>query len=89
MPLIEVLYVSETDLSALSVSACKRMRKLYCSDTSIALLQVSHMLDLEYLAVDGTAITSITVVGLPKMKKVWGCDEERRDVKTGPGVERC
>ena len=47
------------------------------------------MLDLEYLAVDGTAITSITVVGLPKMKKVWGCDEERRDVKTGPGVERC
>ena len=30
----------------------------------------------------------ISVVGLPKMKVVYGCDMEGRDVKTGPGVER-
>ena len=46
------------------------------------------MLDLEKLSVNGTAIMNISVVGLPKMKKVWGCDIEGRDVKTGPGVTR-
>ena len=46
------------------------------------------MLDLEVLSVDGTAIKSIRVIGLPKMKSVYGCDVEGRDVKTGPRVER-
>ena len=46
------------------------------------------MLDLEILAVDGTPIMYVDVVGLPKKKEVWGCDIECRDVKTGPGVER-
>ena len=46
------------------------------------------MLNLESLAISGTAIMKISVVGLPKMKVVYGCDMEGRDVKTGPGVER-
>ena len=46
------------------------------------------MLNLESLAISGTAIMKISVVGLPKMKVVCGCDIEGRDVKTGPGVER-
>ena len=49
---------------------------------------MSHLLDLETLAVDGTSIMNISVVGLPNMKTVWGCDTEGRDVKTGAGVTR-
>ena len=46
------------------------------------------MLDLEKLWIDGTAIKQISVIGLPKMKIVWGCDMEDRTVLTGVGVKR-
>ena len=75
-------------LSDLYVSACGRIQELLCSDTYISSLSVAHMLDLEILAVNDTPIMYVNVVGLPKMKKVWGCDIEGRDVKTGPGVQR-
>ena len=39
--------------------------------------------------VGGTQIMSVDVAGLPKMRKVCGCDIEDRDVKTGFGVKRC
>ena len=65
------------------------MRMLYCSNTSISILATNNMLDLEILNVIGTHISSISVVDLPKMKKVFGCDMENRTILTGPGVERC
>ena len=44
------------------------------------------MFAFEKLNVSGTSIVSVNVVGLPKMKEVWGCDIEGRDVKTRPEV---
>ena len=38
------------------------------------------MLDLERLSIDGTKIMDINLVGLTKMKEVWGCDIEDRNI---------
>ena len=46
------------------------------------------MSGLEKSAVDRTLIKHVNVIGLLKMKEVWGCDMEGRDVQTGPGVEK-
>ena len=85
---IHSLYCSRTKLISLDVSACAAMRWLHCSDTKIESLELGHMLVLERLWVSGTPIMSVNVVGLPKMKVVYGCDIEGRDVKTGSGVDR-
>ena len=80
MPLLEWLNVGWTRLKVLDVSVNTHMRELYCQVTKITLLAVDHMLNLEILAIQGTKIKSLNVVSLHKLKLVWGCDIEGRNI---------
>ena len=88
MPLIEVLRVPETNLMTLDVSKCTRLRELNCSDTGISKLSVEGLILLEDLCIRLTAIKRIDLTMLPKLKEVWGCDDNGRDVLTADGVKR-
>ena len=88
MPLIEVLWVPETDLTALDVSKCTHLRELNCRDTEISDLSVEGLILLERLDIDGTAIKHIDLTMLTKLKEVGGCNDNDRVVLTAEGVER-
>ena len=88
MPLIEVLGVFDTDLTALDVSRCTRLMRLNCVRTGISDMSVESLVSLEQLYIYGTTIRRLDLTMLPKLREVWGCTENDRVVLTAEGVER-